>query len=301
MATVKKKGSYKKGMQLLGFILILPALLFILLDIVIPILWNVVLSFQTWSGLGPVEWAGISNFVNVVTDEVTRTSFLNSIIIAVVSALIAIIGGLLLAILIYRMNRREGAFYRLVFFTPNMLPLTVVGLLFVFIYNPDVGILNNVFGVIGLGTFKHAWLAEPGTVLMALAVTGGWKVAGLTMMLCYTAISSIPTSLFEAGKMDGAGYFKQVRMIILPMIKPTLQTCALLTMIITFKTYDLVYVMTKGGPGDLSRTVPLRMLDVGFIYNEFGYAAAMGTLFTIVVTVIIFIIRKAMKGEVYEY
>lgn len=301
MATIKKKGSYNKRMQLLGVILILPAFLFILLDIIIPIAWNVILSFQKWSGLGPIKWAGINNFVQVVTDEVTRTSFSNSIIIAVFSALIAILGGLLLAILIYRMNRREGAFYRLVFFTPNMLPLTVVGLLFVFIYNPDVGILNNVLGVLGLGILKHAWLAEPGTVLAALAVTGGWRVAGLTMMLCYTAISSIPVSLFEAGKMDGAGYFKIVRMVILPMIRPTIQTCALLTMIITFKTYDLVYVMTKGGPGDLSRTVPLRMLDVGFIYNEFGYAAAMGTVFTLVVMVIIFIIRKVMKGEVYEY
>ena len=301
MATIKKKGSCNKRMQLLGVFLILPAFLLILLDIIIPIAWNIILSFQQWSGLGPVKWAGIDNFVQVVTDDVTRFSFSNSIIIAVLSALIAILGGLLLAILIYRMNRREGAVYRLVFFTPNMLPLTVVGLLFVFIYTPDVGILNNVLGVLGLGIFKHAWLAEPGIVLVALSVTGGWRVAGLTMMLCYTAISSIPASLFEAGKMDGASYLKIVRMVIMPMIKPTIQTCALLTTITTFKTYDLVYVMTKGGPGDLSRTVPLRMLDVGFIYNEFGYAAAIGTVFTLVVMAIIFIIWKMMRSEVYEY
>ena len=301
MATENKKGFYNRGMQLLGLILVLPALLFILMDIAIPIIWNVVLSFQRWSGLGPIEWAGFSNFTTVITDEVTRTSFVNSIIIAVVSGLIAIIGGLLLAVLIFRMSRKEGAFYRLVFFTPNMLPLTVVGLLFVFIYNPDVGLLNNVLGAVGLDVLKHAWLAENGIVLMAIAFTGGWKVAGLTMMLCYTAIASIPSSLLEAGKIDGAGYFKQVRMVILPMIKPTIQMCSLLTIIITFKTYDLVYVMTKGGPGDMSRTVPLRMLDVGFIYSEFGHSAAIGTVFTLIVMVIVFVIRKATRGEVYEY
>ena len=301
MAITSKKKSNRIKTQLFGLVLLLPALFFILIDIIIPIMWNIILSFQAWSGMDKARWAGLDNFIRIFTDDVTRTSFFNSFVIAFISALIGVTGGLMLAIMIYRMKKAEGALYRLIFFTPTMIPLTVISLLFVFIYNPDIGLLNNVLGMMGLGVFQHAWLAERGIVLFALSVTGGWRMVGLTMMLCYTVIISIPVSLFEAMKIDGAGYFKQVRMVILPLIKPTLQMCTLLTLIFTFRTYDLVNIMTKGGPGDLSRTVPLRMIDVGFIYSQFGYSASIGTAFTIIVMIIVFIIYRVLRSEIYEY
>ncbi|MFD2334564.1 carbohydrate ABC transporter permease [Cohnella sp. GCM10020058] len=287
--------------RLLGTAFLIPALLFIGATMVVPIGWNAVLSFASWNGMGAMKAAGWSNYANFFQDTVTLKGFYYSIFIAVVSSAIAIVSGLLLALLIHRAGRREGAFYRFVFFAPAMMPLVVIGLLFTFVLSPDTGLLNHVLRAIGLQSLEHAWLAEPGIVLWTIAVIGGWRFSGFVMMLAYTAIISLPGSLFEAAKLEGLGAVRQARVIILPLIMPTIRLVTMLMLILSFKTYDIVWAMTRGGPGDFSRTVPVRMLDVAFRYNEFGYSAAISVMLTIVVALIIALSRKLTKGNVYEY
>lgn len=286
--------------RLLGIALLIPAAIFITFTMFIPIFWNIVLSFADWSPLSGLHLVGLDNYSKLFQDSVTLKGFGYSIFIAVISSMIAILTGLLLALMVYKMSNKEGAVFRLIFFTPSMMPFIIIGLIFSFILSPD-GLVNQFFRLIGLGSLEQAWLAKPGLVLWTVAVVSGWKGAGSVMMLLYTAIITIPASMFEAARLEGANYFRQIQMIILPLIKPTIGMVSMLVIIGSFKAYDIVFTMTKGGPGDYSKIVPLQMLDVAFSFNEFGYAAAIGVLFTILVAIIIFISQKFTKGDVYEY
>lgn len=286
---------------LFGLLLLLPATVFITFTMLIPTVWNFVLSFATWSPLTDFKFVGLDNYIRFLSDPITLDSFKHSIFIAVVSAVIAIMFGLLLALLIYRVTNKEGTFFRLVFFMPAMMPFVVIGMLFTFLLSPNMGLINQILELFGLGNLTRAWLAEPGLVLWTLAIVSGWRGAGSVMMLSYASIVKIPSSMFEAAVLEGAGFFRQVRMIILPLIKPTIQLVSMLTLIGAFKTYDFVYTMTKGGPGNYSTIVPIHMLDMGFQHNQFGYAAAIGVVFTLLVAVIIFVSQRLMKGDIYEY
>lgn len=301
MNNLIKRGSNSSRLRIVGILFMLPALFFIVIAIVIPIFWNLLLSFTSWNGNSAIKPVGFENYINVFKDHVTMMGFYNSIFISVFSSAIAILSGLVLALMIYRMGKKEGAFFRFVFFTPSMTPFTVIGLLFVFILSPDLGLLNNLLKLVGLGSLQHAWLGEPGTVLWSIAIIGGWRFTGIVMMLFYTAINTIPSSMFEAGRIDGAGYFKQVGIIILPLIKPTIQLTIMMVLMWSFKTYDVVWTMTKGGPGDFSKTIPIRMLEVGFQYNQFGYASSIGVLLTILVSISILVAQRLTRGEKYEY
>ncbi len=182
----------KTSRSIIGILLTLPAMFFIVYDMLIPIIWNTILSFQKWDGYNPATWTGFDNYAKVAKDRVAMVSFTNSIAIALISAILAVVLGIVLALLIFKMRRREGAVYRLVFFLPAMIPLTIVGLLFTFILSPEIGLVNNLLRLVGLGDLTHAWLSNPNTAIYALAITSGWRVAGITMMLVFTALLAVP-------------------------------------------------------------------------------------------------------------
>lgn len=291
----------KHHKPLLGTLLLLPAVATILFSTILPALSNVVLSFMKWNGFSEATWTGIANYVKIFTDRVSRQSFTNTLVIAFGITVLSMLLGTLFALLIIRMRRLEGAFYRLVLFIPVMLPMTVVGLLFTLMYNYDMGLVNSFLRLIGLGSLARPWLADPGTVLWAIAIPGAWKQIGLIMMMVYTAICAIPAELYDACEIDGCGQVRRIWMVTLPLIRSTLWTSLLLTITFSFKTYDLVWIMTKGGPGNLSYIVPIQMLDYGFKFNNFGAAAASGTAFTVLVVALVAIVRVIDRSEAYEY
>ncbi|MFD0695935.1 carbohydrate ABC transporter permease [Paenibacillus sp. GCM10027628] len=301
MPRLVKSQSLNVKTRMLGIAILIPAAFFIAFTMIVPIGWNFVLSFAKWSPLSSIQMVGLDNYIQLFQDTTTLKGFKYSIMIAIVSSLIALLLGLLLALMVYRIGSKEGAVLRLIFFAPNMMPFIVIGLLFAFILSPDMGLINQFFRLIGMTSLEHAWLSEPGLVLWTISVVSGWKGCGGVMMLFYTAMLTIPASMFEAARLEGASYFRQIRIIILPLIMPTIRLVSMLVLIGSFKAYDIVYSMTKGGPGDYSKIVPIQMLDTGFYYNEFGNAAAIGVLFTVLVAVIMFISQKLAKGDVYEY
>jgi raffinose/stachyose/melibiose transport system permease protein len=291
----------KYRISLIGFIFLTPGLLFILNAYVIPFFWNLILSFQEWDGFGDKKWIEFANYKTLIHDSVYWDTLNHSIYIALGATIIGVLAGLFLAILIFKVSRKEGSFFRLVFFMPVMLPLAIIGLMFTFVYNPEMGMLNQLLKILGLGNLQEAWLSNPDTVLAAITFVGVWRVFGITMILCFAGIQSIPTTLLEASRMDGAGYTRQIFSIILPLIKPIIQLSAIYTLAGNFKTFDLVYVMTKGGPGIASQIVPIYLLKTGFSFNEFGYAAAMGCILTAVVILFTLITRLSLGGKTYEY
>jgi raffinose/stachyose/melibiose transport system permease protein len=163
------------------------------------------------------------------------------------------------------------------------------------------GILNNFLRSIGLGNLTEAWLAKPPLNLYAICAVNVWRSVGLPMILTYAALQSIPISLFEASKLDGATYLGQVRLIVLPLLRPIILTATTFLLIINFKAYDLVLVLTKGGPGNTSRIVPIHIVQTAFTFNNFGSAASMGVIMTFVVLAVLGITRLIMRSETYEY
>lgn len=298
---VKHKSKLEKKLKIFGLLLIIPCLFFMLVDQYIPIGWNIILSLQEWDGFQKQKWVLFDNYLNFFKDGDSLNALYHSVTLGFISTVFAILLGLIVAFMIYKLRKKEGAFIRLIFFTPIMLPTAIVGLLFTFVFSSDMGILNQLLKVAGLGGMTRAWLENKDTAMVCIAIVNGWKLFGVTMMLGYTAIQSIPDSLIESSYLDGAGYMKQIRHIILPLIKPTIQLAAIFSLTTAFRTYDLVWAMTMGGPGNLTTTVPIEMIKRSFVYNEFGYSAATGCILTIVVLIFIFITNKLLGGENYEY
>lgn len=284
-----------------GALFLAPAAVFIGYAIVVPAVWNLILSFQKWDGFNEAKWVGLRNYVKCFTNATMRSAMGNSLFFALFMTVFSVLIGLVSALLIFRLGKREGAAYRLFIFMPSMLPTAIIGLLFTFLYNPEMGLVNQFLRLIGLNGWTRAWLADLSVNKFAIGVVGIWRMAGLTMMLVFASLQSLPNTFFEAARLDGAGYWKQVGRIILPLTKPIILLSTVYTLIINFKTYDLIYVMTKGGPGISTKTVPLYVMETGFGYNEFGYAAAIGFVLAIVIYAVMGLVSLLLGGEKYEY
>ena len=278
-----------------------PALLFMAMSVYIPFGWNGVLSFQEWNGFMPAEWVGLENYVQFFKDPQATKSLLNSLFLAVVSTAGAVVLGLFLASVVYKLGKKEGAFCRLIIFLPVMLPTAVVGLLFTFVFNPEMGILNNLLEAIGLSQWTKAWLENKDTVMWCIAFVNIWKMTGLTMMLSFASMQMLPESIFDSSKLDGASYPRQLFKIVFPLIMPTIAMAATYSLAVNFKSYDMVFVMTRGGPGTTSQTIPLLMMKTAFNFNEFGYSAGQGMVLAVVVMLVVLLVQRLLKGESYEY
>ena len=297
---MKKKGKINKS-RLTGIVFLSPAMVFILFATVVPFLWNFLLSFQKWDGFGDSQFQGIKNYATVFQDPAVFKSIGNSVYYALVSTFGGLIVGILLATLVFRLSGKEGSFFRLILFSPAMLPIAVVGLMFTFFYNPEMGLLNNFLKVIGLGGLQRVWLQNQSTAMLCIIFVAVWKSAGQVMLLCFASMQTIPESLYESSKLDGAGYWKQIRYITLPLIKPMILLATINTLGTQYKSYDLIFTMTQGGPGDLTTTVPIRMTKMAFSYGKFGESAAAGVVFTVVVVASILIVKRLLRGEEYEF
>jgi len=181
-----------------------------------------------------------------------------------------------------------------------MVPTSIIAIMFTFILNP-IGVLNKGLEAIGLESWTRVWLGEAATVLPSIVAVDVYKSMGITMLISFTAMQMIPKSLLEAAKLEGISYIRQFTLIILPLIKPIVQLCVIITLISAFRTYDSVRILTNGGPGNMSKIVSLYMIENAFFYSDFGYAASMGAVFTLILLLSVLIVRKTLGGETHEY
>ncbi len=297
-----KAAGVNKKIIFAGFLFMLPAFLVILITILIPLVWNLYLSFCEWKGGGSAVFIGLENYMKSFTTQGTREAIYHSIFIGIVSTLVSVVLGVAFALALFRIQNKLSSVARVIFYSPSMIPMTVLGLLFTFIFaSSDKGLLNAILSAMGMESLKHAWLSDKGTVLWVIAIIQGWRSSGTIMMLSYTAMLNIPASLFESAELEGCGFVKKSRYIILPLIKQTIRLALSMTLVWAFKTYDLVWTMTQGGPANMSMTAPIMMIKTGFSYNQYGYAAAIGMICTVLIGICIIIGRSLLRGENYEY
>lgn len=251
-------------------------------------------SFYEWDGLGASSFVGFENYVEIARNGQLREAFLHALVLIVFYAVIPLMIGLVLAAILTRSNVRGLGFFRTIIFLPQVIAMVVVAVTWRQIYAPT-GPLNQFLRAIGLDGATRAWLGDYTWTLPAVGLIGTWVSTGLVTVLLMAGMSRIPRELYEAARLDGVGPAREFFALTLPSVRGEITVALTLTIVAALKTFDLIYVTTRGGPGN-STTVPsYEVYRRAFELGEVGAAAAVG----IVLTVIVFAINAVvnMIGE----
>lgn len=300
MQSIGNKKSMYRGYQMIGYAFLLPAIVAFATFMAYPLGRTVYLSFTNWTGFGDAKMIGIANYAKALSDKTLLKALTNTSYLAIFSSIGSVVVGVIMAWLNMFLTRFVGQITRTIMFIPNMISPTITGLMFLFIFTEDVGLVNYLLRLVGLGNLATAWLSNMNTVLPVIVIVTIWRQAGLTMVLCYAGLQGVSSSLIESAKLDGAGDIRVFTRILLPLIKPQLQLSAMFTLLGGLKIYDSVVSLTGGGPARQSIVMPMWIMENAFTYSKFGYASAMAVIFVGVVFVFMIILRLIFRGETYE-
>lgn len=280
---------------------VLPAFLIYLCFSLIPIIYNFIVSLYSTNLMSPGVFVGLKNYINLFTQDDIFWQALGNNILMVIGSLIAHMPlALLFANILF--NKIKGTrFFQTVFFLPNVICGVAVGLMWSFMYNSQFGLVNEFLSLIGLGRFAQDWLANPKTAIFAIIVVVMWQYVGYHMIIQLAAMKNIPSSLYEAAEIDGASKWKQFTSITLPLIKNVLRIDAVLIITGSLKYYDLVAVMTGGGPNHATELMSTYMFYQGFRTLKYGYAAAIGVILLALCVLSLVISNIAFKSEEVQY
>lgn len=251
------------------------ALLFVFLYL--PLVTDVVYSLHDWSSLSPTwRYVGLDNFRTLWVDPLFWQSLRGNFLYALVSLLCQVVFALMLAAVLESgvVGQRLSGFFRIAFFIPSILPITVIGLLWQILYQPQGGLIDQALESLGLDSLAHAWLGEEGTALPAIVAVSQWQWTGYLTVLFIVAIRAIPAELYEAAEIDGARAWRSFWHVTVPGVQETTVLMALITVFGAVKVFDIIWVMTAGGPNNASHVMGSYMYRLAFRDDRVGYAAA---------------------------
>ncbi|WP_436837074.1 carbohydrate ABC transporter permease [Planococcus shixiaomingii] len=269
-----------RKIPLIPTLFLLPSLLFLGIFIYFPLVQNVYNSFFDFSVFSPTkEFVGFASFQQLLQDEVIVAAFINNVKYAVISVLFQVFFALVLAtILEDKVFRRIAPALRVIYFMPVMISISVIALLFTFVYNPQMGLLNSFLELIGLENLATPWLGNATTAIYAVIAMSQWQSIGFITMLFIVAIQKIPKELYEAADIDGAGKVRKFFNITIPQVKETMFVNVLITVTGSILVFNEPFILTGGGPGFSSTTLSVLMYEQGFGKDNMGYASAIATL-----------------------
>lgn len=299
MHAVRRKLLNKR--QIIGICFLAPAIIFYMSFMAYPLIQTFRLALTDWSGFGEYRYIGLKNYFDAFNDPVFRTGIFNSIYFAFFSAMLSVVLGILCSWLLLYLRRKESNIVRTIFFTPNMISPTITGLIFLFVFTEDIGLLNVALRAVGFESLATAWLTNPMTVRNVIVVITAWRQFGLVMVLCFGGLQNIPDSFLEAARLDGAGEGQICRYILIPLIRPQIELSTMFTLIGGLKIYDTVVSLTAGGPARMTVVMPMWIVESAFSYSRFGYASAMCIIFVMIVFIFMRILRRVFRGESYEF
>lgn len=268
-----------------------------------PVLRTFYNSFFIIGDLTSSEFVGLAHFAEVMRDETFHVTVRNTAIWSMVAPILDVGTGLLLALCLYA-GMPFARFLRVAWFTPVLLSYVVVGIMWVWIYNYDWGAVNVALHAMGLGNWAQAWLGDPKYALAAVMVTHAWKWAGFNMVVCLAALHSLPSEVLEAADLDNCSWWDKLVHVIVPMLRPTLLNLYVLAFIGKMKVFDLVWVMTEGGPVWSTETVSTYVYKRAFNWNTFdlGYPSAIAVVwFLVVIGFVIFFNLVFRQKDRLEY
>ena len=263
-----------------------PALLVYVVFLVYPALSSLWFSFTDWDGLSATyNVVGLKNYTSMPSDPVVVQAAVNNLIWAVVTVVVPVVLGLALAVVLNGKVRGKP-FLRLIFYTPAVLPLVSVASIWGWLYNPQYGAINAFLRAAGLDSLAQPWLGQDSTALAATMVAAIWLRVGFPMLLYLAALQGIPHDLYEAATVDGATRWQQFWHITMPGLRPAHYVVVALSVIDSFKVFDLIYAMTYGGPGTATQVMGTWMYFNVFQYNQAGYGTAIAVVITLVAIVV---------------
>lgn len=273
-----------------AYLYILPAATVFVLFVLFPLFRSSWFSLYEWDGLGTGVWAGLANYEAVFTEPGLRGAFLHALVLIVFYAVVPVVLGLMLAATMSRARMAGLGFFRVVLFLPQVIPMVVVAVAWRQIYQPE-GPLNDGLRAVGLDGLARPWLGDYATALPSVGLVGTWIGTGLCLILFLAGMAKIPRELYEAARLDGAGRLREFFAITLPSVRGELSVALTLTVIAALKTFDLVYVMTSGGPGNQTSVPSYEVYNNAFLIGRVGTAAALA----LVLTAVVFLVTVAIN------
>jgi raffinose/stachyose/melibiose transport system permease protein len=284
-----------------GLIWVLPGLVTLFLFVYYPLVLNFRYSLETSNIFtGQQRFVGLDNYARLAADPIFWKALGNNCLYAGISIVFQVFFALVLASLIENLrNERFRAILRSIYFLPSAISLTVTGLLFAFIYQPQGGLLNGLLNAVGLESLQQAWLGNPDTAMLAVIMMSQWQGFGYCTLLFAVAIQRIPREYYEASALDGIGPVRQIFSITIPLVREMTGLMMIVTISGAFQVFNEVMVTTSGGPDNSTQVLGTWLYRSGFIKNDFGYAAAIATvIFVITLALALIQVRYTNKRRV---
>jgi raffinose/stachyose/melibiose transport system permease protein len=262
---------------------LLPAAALYILLVILPVIQAAYFSVYKWNGLGPaVDFVGLQNYVRILSDEIFLGAISHNLMLIALSLITQLPLALFCALLVGR-GLRGRSFLRMVYFLPFVLSEVVTGLIWSFIYHPRAGLLNWGLSVIAPNWNPPPWLGTPNMlVLSAIFVVITWKYFGYHMILYVAGLQNIPSEVEEAAQIDGASNGQVIRHIIIPLLGPTIRLTIYLSVLGSLQIFDLIWVMTQGGPANVSNTMATYMYQFGFLRSQLGYGSSIAVIMFVI-------------------
>ena len=274
-------GATRRAQARLGIALVAPLLVMVVTFFLVPLANAVYYVFVDFNGIDPTPaFVGLDNFVELAQDPGVRSAFRNNAVWIVIGTVGPLVVGLALALLIWGV-RRGSLFYRVAFFLPYVLPQVAIGVIWGWIYDPTEGWLNRALELVGLGALTTGWLGDPDTALYAVLATAVWATSGFVFIILLSALRNVDTDLIDAARLDGANAGQRLRHVIMPQIMPVFLMVTTITLVGGFAVFDIVFVMTGGGPAGATEMLGTYAYSSAFELNRISY----GTTLALVITV----------------
>lgn len=263
-----------------------------------PIMYSIYLSVHRWNLFTPFPvFAGMENFADMLDDSVFWTVAKNTVLYILGSVPITMVLALLFALLLNENLGWMRNVYRTATFYPTMIPMAAAGMLWVWLLNPNIGLINYYLGLVGLPT--PDWLYDMNWALPAIILTSIWKNFGYFMIIYLAGLQTIPSELHEAAEVEGANWWNRVRHVTLPLLTPTTVFVVVVAIISSFQVFDLVYVMTQGGPGDRTNVLVHYIYQNGFRFGDIGYSSALTVVFVACILAVVLLLMRFMERRTH--
>ncbi|WP_010274364.1 carbohydrate ABC transporter permease [Paenibacillus senegalensis] len=293
----KLKIGYRRKMLLLPFLFLLPALLLYAVFFIYPFLYTLLLSFQQWNMISPERtFVGLSNYAALMHDEVFWKSLLNTFLYLLMTLPASIAIGLGLALLIESLQRGRTV-YRFIFYLPVISSIAVIAIIWSLMYDYQSGIINKLLSLFGIN--GPNWLSNSSTALWAVAIVGIWKSFGYEMLLYVSGLKAIDKGLYEAAELDGAGRFRRLVHLTLPLLSPITLFIIIMGVISSFQNFALIKIMTNGGPNNSSNVLVYQLYQEAFQFFSIGKAAAISVILFAIVLLITAVQLRLSRSSVH--
>lgn len=273
-----------------GFLFVLPAFLGTLIFIVIPIFVSFTLSFTDWDLLNEITFVGLNNYRTIFTQEVFSKILINTLVYAISTTFFAVLIPLFIAEIL-NTKLRGAEIFKTIYFIPFITPAVVIAIVWGWIFDPNIGLINSLFKT------SLTWLFDTKLAMPVLIFVSVWKLIGYNVVLFLTGFSTINNDLYEASKIDGANYFQTFKNITLPLLKPTIYFVTLVTAISSFQVFDLIYVMTSGGPMDSTNVIVYSIYKYAFEYFDIGKSCALAYILFFIILILAILQKKLTKTK----